>query len=366
MINKLVVENLKHRPVRTALGVVAIGVEVTMMLTLVGLSRGMLEDSQRRARGVGADIWVRASGASVMSLSSAPMPEAILRFFEKQPHITVATGTLTQTFRGIDSITGIDLEKFNRMSGGFKYLAGGPLEKPDDMLVDDRYAAQNKIKAGERVTVLNRKWRVAGIVEHGKLARVMVNLRVLQEINSSTGKLNQVLLKVDRPENVDKVVASLKAQPGLAEYGIYSIEEFTSLFSVRNVPALNEFIGVVIGLSVIVGFLVVFLSMYTAVLERTREIGILKSLGATPAFVLNMLVRETVLLALCGSALGIALTYGTRWLVTLLVPASLTQIIVPDWWPIASAIAVAGAMLGSLYPGWKAVRQDALEALSYE
>jgi putative ABC transport system permease protein len=106
--------------------------------------------------------------------------------------------------------------------------------------------------------------------------------------------------------------------------------------------------------------------MYTAVLERTREIGILKALGASPAFVLGILFRETLLLAIFGSALGIGFSYGTRWLIMTLVPASLEQIIVYGWWPIAGAIALVGALLGAAYPGWRAARQDPIEALSYE
>ena len=160
------------------------------------------------------------------------------------------------------------------------------------------------------------------------------------------------------------MIADLK--DALKDYQIYSIEEFVSMISVQNVGGLSAFIGVIIGLSVIIGFLVVFLSMYTAVLERTREIGILKALGATPAFVLGILLRETFLLAVFGSALGIAFSYVTRWLIMTLVPSSLSQHIVPGWWPIAGGIALAGAMLGSAYPGWRAARQDPIEALSYE
>ncbi len=92
-----------------------------------------------------------------------------------------------------------------------------------------------------------------------------------------------------------------------------------SLVSVDSIPLLKNFTHVVIGLAVIVGFLVVFLSMYTAVLERTREIGILKALGASPGYILGMLLRETTLLAVAGSIAGILMSYGTRWLMHVFV-----------------------------------------------
>jgi len=144
------------------------------------------------------------------------------------------------------------------------------------------------------------------------------------------------------------------------------MEELTSMYSVSNIGMLKDFIGVVIGVAVIVGFIVVFMAMYTAVLERTREIGIIKAVGGGSGLVLNILLRETLLLALLGTVLGIVLTYGTQWMMQHSVPASLVQETVYYWWPIAGAIAIVGAMLGAVVPGIKAVQQDVTEALSYE
>ena len=75
MIQKLVWENVKHRPLRTLLSALLIAVPVTLVLTLVGLSKGILEDISRRAKGVGADIVIRPKGSSFLQLGSAPIDE---------------------------------------------------------------------------------------------------------------------------------------------------------------------------------------------------------------------------------------------------------------------------------------------------
>jgi putative ABC transport system permease protein len=361
LIHRLVIENLKHRPVRTLLSAIAIGVQVTMILTLVGVSRGMLQDMAQRARGTGADVLVRPPGSSIIGFSGV-MPEKIAPVVRAVPHVEQVTGTLVQPVGNISSITGINLDEFNKMSGGFRYLEGGPFQGPQDLIVDEVFARSEHVHVGDHVDQ-GIKWRVAGIVESGKLSRMFAQVRELQDLFSATGKVSVIYVKVDTPANIPVVIDSLKKK--LEDYKIYSVEEFTSLISVDNIPLLRRFIAVVIGLAVIVGFLVVFLSMYTAVLERTREIGILKALGASPGYILGILVRETILLAVAGTAAGILMSYGTRALMKVMAP-TMTQVIVPDWWPWAALISLVGSLIGALYPGLKAARQDAIEALAYD
>lgn len=336
-----------------------------MVLTLVGLSYGMIEESARRTRGVGADIIVRPPFSSALSLSGAPMPESLLdKYFATIPHVKNVTGTVVEPIVFPETMTGIDMESFNRVSGGFRFISGGPFQQPDDVLVDEFYARQRDTRVGDRINIKNRDWTVRGIVEAGKLSRVFVQLKVLQELTGSNNKLSQIYLKLDGDEHLKPILAKLKTD--LKDYQIYSTEELVSLISINSLPGLKAFIGVIIGLSIIIGFLVVFLSMYTAVLERTREVGILKAIGASPGYVLKVLITETVVLAVAGSILGVALSFGSQWLIETFVPASLQQKIVPEWWPITLAIALSGAILGTLYPGLKAAKQDAIEALAYD
>lgn len=367
MINKLVLQNIRHRWVRTLLSALVIGVSVTMMLTVVGLSQGMLEDSARRARGVGADIFLKPAGASVFSMSSAFIPQKFVPFVAKQPHVQMALGVEIAPLIAFTSMAGVDFPRFSIMNGGFTYLDGGPLQQPDDVIVDEFYARQNKVKVGETLKLLNHNWRVTGIVGEGKLSHVIVSLTRLQELTSNHDRVSQIVVKLDDPANTQMVVDQLnKLLQGNLQ--ALSINELASLYNnaVENLPQLQTFINVVIGLSIVIGFLIVLLSMYTAVIERTREIGVLKALGATPMTVLDILLRETFILAIIGCVIGIVLSYAAQHLIMQFVPASIQIVPVPQWWPKAAVIAVIGALLGAAYPGMKAARQDAIEALAYD
>jgi putative ABC transport system permease protein len=361
---KLILENMRFRPLRTLLSVLLIAIPVTLILTLVGLSQGLLQESAKRTRGVGADILVRPPNTSLLSFSVASMPQNLVRWMEQQPHVTSAVGTVIAVVSGITSVSGVHLPAFEKMSDGFDYIEGGPFKQPDDILIDDYYARQQNVHVGDYTTVLNRKWRVAGIFASGKLAHIVLPLPVVQDLTGSVGKVSQIFVKLDDPANTKAVIAELNQR--LPGYPILSMEDILSLTSVENIPGLRQFIRVMIGIAVVIGFAVVCLSMYMAVLQRTREIGILKSLGASRLYILELIEAEAFVMGICGTVTGILFSFGARWLILTLVPASLTQAIVPHWWPIAGGIALFASLLGALYPGFRAARQDPIEALAYE
>ncbi len=364
MTAKLVFENLKHKPMRSLLSILLIGVPVTLILTLVGLSHGMLDDSAHRTRGIGADIIVRPPGSTFLTLSGG-INSKIVDWFARQPHVTMAMGVVNQPVQNVTlGATGIDLNQFNRMSGGFTYLHGGPFQGPDDVLIDEWYANQKGARVGSMIQIFGKSWRVSGIIASGKLARIVFPLEVLQRLSSNEGKVSQIYLKVDDTKNMNAVVRELKAR--LPDYSILSTEELVSMYNPSNIPALREFTFVIMAIGVLIGFAVVCLSMYMAVLQRTREIGILKSLGSSNSFILRIILAEAVLLGLGGTLLGIVMSYGAHWLMVTFVPASFPMAIVPVWWPISGAITIGGALLGALYPGLSAARHDPIEALAYE
>jgi len=234
LIAALVTANLKHRPVRTGLSILLIAVPVTLILTLVGLSYGFVEDSSQRARGIGADIIVRSPDSAILSFATANMSEKLIGRMEQIPHVRLATGVASHLISGWTTATGIDVAAFERMSGGFTFREGHSFENPDDIVVDTFYARQVHVHAGSRLMLLNRNWNVAGVVEPGKLAHIFLPLEVVQDLDGSRGKVAQIYLKLDDPGNTATVIESLKEL--LPGYHIYALDELLSLTTADNVP----------------------------------------------------------------------------------------------------------------------------------
>jgi putative ABC transport system permease protein len=366
VIRQMILRNVMFRPVRTVITVIAVAAEVTLILMVVGLTSGMLSDTAKRIEGIGADIMVQPPSASIiMGLGSAPMPIEIGQRLAQIKNVRAVAPVLLQvnSINSLELIYGIDPESFGEVSGGFVFHDGHGLENPDDILVDDWYAKARKVKAGSRLRVVGHDFHVVGVVEHGKGARLYVLLSTLQDLAGAHDKASVFFVKCDHPEQTEKVMAAISQL--LPHYELRPLRDYLSLMTSSNLPGLQTVIRSMISLAAAIGFLVILLSMYTTIIERTREIGVLKSLGASRTYIVRVIMSETTVLCLAGIVLGIAMSYGARTLFLGIFP-TLTILISPMWLLRAASLAILGAWLGATYPAWIASRKDPVEALAYE
>jgi putative ABC transport system permease protein len=366
MIRQLIVNNVLHRPIRTIVSVIAVAVEVALVILIVGLTSGLLQETAKRIEGIGADIMLQPPSSSVfLAFSGAPMPIKIADKLRDMKYVQAVAPVLLQfsSSGSVDIVYGIDPQSFRDVSGGFVFLEGHDMQGPDDILLDDWAAKAKNVKAGDTFRLLEHDFHVAGIVEHGKGARIFVPLATLQDLSGSKDKASVFFIKCTRTEHTQAVMDEMR--PLFPGYEIRPLKDFMTMMSAANLPGLDAFIDSMIALAVCIGFLVILLSMYTTVIERTRDIGVLKSLGASKGYIIRALLGESVLICLAGIVLGVVISYAGRAMFLDSFP-TLSILITPDWIVRSSLIALAGGLLGASYPAWLASRKDAIEALSYD
>jgi putative ABC transport system permease protein len=303
----------------------------------------------------------------IAGLGGSPIPIKVSGILAKLPHVESVAPVIQQisTAGTLEIIAGIDLPSYESLSGGFHYLQGGPFRGPNDALVDDVFAQAKHSKVGDTIEILNNSFRICGIVESGKGARKFLPLSTMQDLTGAKDKASVMYLKLDDPANAEVVVDEIKHVPGMERWFASSMATYLSMMTTANYPYLSTFLRVVIWISVVIGVLVIFQAMYTAVMERTREIGILKSMGASRLYIVDVVLRETVLLAVCGIALGVAFSLAARAVLAYKMPL-LQMIVSGQLVANAALIAIGSAVAGALYPAFKAAQKDPIDALAYE
>jgi putative ABC transport system permease protein len=364
-MNKLVVGNLVHRPLRSLISVFAVAIEVIMILSITAILMGKLNGFKDRQNGIGMDMFIRPSTTNnFVGMSPAAASIKVADVLAKLPHIQVAAPVNIQITSTLDNIYGIDFKSYDALQP-FVFLSGGPFQGPYDVIVDEYVGAGKKV--GDTINVLGtHPFRISGIVEHGKGGRKFIPIDTMGAITGTEGKASMFYLKTeDPPKFEDAVKEEILATPGMSTYSVLKTEEYLSSMTPNALPGFSIGLRVVIGIAAVIGFLVIFQAMYTAVMERTREIGILKSLGASRVYIVGIVLRETGLLALTGIILGIASSYALSAVLQNRFPTLDFVINGPYVWK-AMLIAFVGALLGAFYPALKAASKDPIDALSYE
>jgi putative ABC transport system permease protein len=364
---RLLWSNLGVHPLRTALSVVAIGLQVFLILLIVGLTTGMLTGWRARAEGIGADIIVQEPNTSIFfSFSSAVMPQSLVGDIQRLPGVRDAAPVIIVVdTKTLGVIYGIDYASFNGLSKGFTFLEGGPFAGPNDAIADDLVARARHLTIGGNVTLMNRTFRLAGIVEHGKGARFFVPLATAQEIAGAENRISMIYVRSAGETTADTDALRDDMVKQVPNFRVRSMSDYLSLMTSSSLPQLTPFIQSFVGLGVVISFLVILLTMYTLVLERQREIGILKALGSSRMEICWLILSEALMLVVLGVAVGLASSYGTMELLRRTSPT--LEIVIPlNWIGRSALVAIAGALAGAAYPAMRAARSDPVEALAYE
>jgi putative ABC transport system permease protein len=365
-MNNLVTSNLTHHPGRTLASVVGVAVGVILVVLTVGLVRGQLRERGQRDANIGVEIMLRQGGQGI-SLTSADMtiPVSDVEAVRAVPGVAMAT-PVGQNLEmgasgglGIRQIDGIDFKSFSAASN-LRIIEGEPLpESGDFAIIDIKQAA--KFKVGDKINGLGRELTVVGIYEPEAGARIKIPLSTMQDALGAPGKCSMIFVKCQNPSEQEAMAARiLEKFPG---YGFFLTRELPQLFA-KSSAGLNVFLNVVKGLATVISLLVILLTMYTTVAERTRQIGVLKSLGASKFWIAWVFEKEALLISLFGVVGGLAVAaIASYFLVNGLgmkIELEAGSIL------YASIAGLVSGLLGALYPALRAASQDPVDALSYE
>ena len=366
LMDSLVLSNISHRPARTLVSILGIAVGVLLIVFTTGLAHGVLRERGRRESNIGAEIMVRASGTIGMTGSQRfAMPVTRAAEIARIEGVRGAI-PLGQDVQPSDSgfgsriVDGINFDEYASVAG-LSIKEGRKLEGGDEAIVDTVWQKDRKATIGSTVVLYERPFRIVGVYEPPGGGRIKIPLGTMQDQLGSEGHASSILVACKNPEEQEQVAARIRER--FPDDQILFTRDLPELY-VSSVPALDVFIKVIVGIAATISLLVILLAMYTTVTERTRQIGILKSLGMSKTTIAWVIEQEAIIVSLLGVILGLILTFAARYAV--MRSTSLIVEIEPLWLGIALLVGLLGGTLGALYPAIRAARQDAVEALSYE
>ncbi|NLX04466.1 MAG: ABC transporter permease [Phycisphaerae bacterium] len=415
-MTNLALANLRHHRFRTALVGLGVAIGVGMLVTMLALSHGTLGEVAQRVKSVRADLIVLPAKSSLVFSDGAPLSD---KFESKLGEVSVDGRRVVQrvvpVFLGIVSdmagqqqrVFGVDEGDFdvfagNRrlvegevfpQSGAFKrhveeLAAAGESYHPDEvdeavlsaaaeMIIDERLAAAGGYEIGDTITFLGRPFAICGVVEAGLAGRVFVPIQVIRHIqNAGMAWSSLFFLQVDRElvrseseagykgsaaMTVDEAAALVSGETRLR---VEPLEKYDQMLF-NSFKPIYVYINIANGIVLLVSFLFIMVTMYTMVLERRREIGVLRSMGAGAWYIMGQTVVEALVISLSGTAAGVGLALAAKWAIEHYRPL-LTVDIRPAWLVTAVAVGIVGGVLSALYPGYRALRLDPVECLTYE
>lgn len=366
MMDDLVIANLKHRPVRTIISVAGVALGVCLTVITLGLVHGLIRARAEREANVGAEIMIRDAGSLGLDTSSLPLPvqeaNEIVKVPGVQAAVPVAYYFIASTSGiGLRSVEGIPVTSYHAVSS-IQIVQGRALGEADgEAIVDAMYAQKQNVALHDELELFGHRFRIVGIYSPESGPRIKIPLAVMQRYVGTVEHCSAFLVKCQRPEDQESVARTI--QQRFPHRRVILTRDLPALYA-QATPAINTFLHAVVALEAAISVLVILLTMYTTIKERTREIGILKSLGASKRFIASVIEKEAFCLSLLGVAVGFVISLIAK--VALRATVDLPMVVDAHWLLLATLIGLASGLAGALYPALLAANQDAVKALSYE
>lgn len=364
---ELIFANLKVRPFRTLISVIGVALGVVLVILFTGLAKGMSEDMTKRSANWKAEIVFTRPGAMELTSSNAPVSTTYAqRILEIQgveatvPVIRYIAQSAKGTW-GIQTIEGVDWNNFAQMNE-MNLTQGHAPEASDEVIVDERKFETDKLKLGDAIEVFGSKpYKIVGVFSPPSGSRIKMSLTAMQEALQVKDRCTFILVKIKSGENAEAVAARInQALPG----NKINLTNDLLIDAEDRIPALKTFLRVLVGLGAFVSTIFVLLSMYTTITERRKEIGILKSLGASKTFIIKAIEGEALMIGILGILVGFAVALIGSFMIEQIFDLQFQ--FSWQWIVTAFSIAIIGSLFGALYPAWRASTIDPVEVMANE
>jgi putative ABC transport system permease protein len=362
---ELVLANLRTRPFRTLISVLGVGLGVVLVVLFTGLATGMTNDMAKRANNWKAEILFTRPGAMGLMSSNLSVPTGYvekLKEIEGVESVTPVGLSIAPNAKGrfgVKQIDGIDWEPFAAMNE-MKIERGRAMVANDEVILDEIQMRDDKLDLGDTITLFGEKpFKVVGVYSPQSGSRTKMTLAAMQDVLTSERKCTYILVKLKTGVDVGAVKKSIdQSLPGNK---ISNVQDLILNASDR-LPGLKPFLRVLVGLGAFVSTIFVLLSMYTTITERKKEIGILKSMGASKSFIVIVVESEALLIGILGVIAGFVFSFASSFLIQRFFELQFE--FSWDWILIAIAIAILGSLVGALYPAWRASDIDPVLVLT--
>jgi putative ABC transport system permease protein len=219
-----------------------------------------------------------------------------------------------------------------------------------------------KFNLGDPIEIFGDKpYKIVGVFSPPSGARIKMSLSAMQEALQRQNRCTFILVKTKDGADINTVARRIDEKlPG----NKIVLTQDLIINSQDRLPGLNTFLKVLVGLGAFVSIIFVLLSMYTTITERRKEIGILKSLGASKSFIISTIEGEAFLIGILGVMLGFLVSYIASYGISNVFELQFE--FSREWMLTAVLIAIGGSLFGALYPAWRASGIDPVEVMVNE